>query len=132
VSFGKMSGYRPSQSVELIVENMSNRAQTYSFDIPYKQKGVSWKLPQSITLEKQERATIQIEMQVTSAVVDQGIHQGKLTMQSHDDTYHKQYLFMNETTDYPKAMSYEFSIEPFPYDAYQYQLYVTKPSKHQN
>src|SRR5699024_9487493 len=40
LSFGKMSGYRPSQSVELIVENMSNRAQTYSFDIPYKQKGV--------------------------------------------------------------------------------------------
>src|SRR5699024_11893293 len=36
------------------------------------------------------------------------------------------------SSDLPKAMGFEFSLEPFSDDAYQYQLYVTEPIKHLN
>ncbi|HEX6594806.1 MAG TPA: S8 family serine peptidase [Bacillota bacterium] len=130
LSFGKMTNYETTVKCEITIENVANERQTYSFHVPYKQKGLHWNIPQSFTLEKKERKTIPIELKVTSPLVERGIHQGWLTIQAEENTYELPYLFVNETADYPKAMGFEISLEPFSDETYKYQLYITEPVIH--
>lgn len=127
--FGKMDTFRQTKKVNVSVENTSNKMQKYSFDIPMKQTGMSWNLPQSFTLKKGEKKTIPVELSITTALLDEGVHQGWLTLNQEDEKYQLPYLFVNKTADNPKAMGFNFSLKPFSDDIFLYQLYVTEPAK---
>jgi minor extracellular serine protease Vpr len=129
LSFGKLSRYRETETVYLTMENTTNQKQTYTFDIPKKQKGYAWDLPQTFTLEKKERKKIPVKLSVTTAELREGIHQGWLTLHGGDKTYQLPYLFVNKTADYPKAMGFEFELKTFSDDTYMYRLYATEDVK---
>ncbi|WP_163969502.1 S8 family serine peptidase [Oceanobacillus halotolerans] len=129
LAFGKIDSYREEVVKEITIENTSNEAQTYSFDIPKKEKGLTWSLPQSFTIEANEEKTISIEVSVTSPQLENGVHQGWLRLHQHDNTYQLPYLFVNQTADQPKAMGFEFTLKPFEDDTYVYRLYVTEPAE---
>lgn len=130
LTFGKINQYREEKTTYVTVENTTDQEQTYSFDIPKKQKGLTWNLPKSFTLEAKERKKIPVELSVTTPELKEGIHQGWLTLQQKDNTFKLPYLFVNKTADYPKAMGFEFSLKTFSDDVYKYRLYTTEPVKH--
>ncbi|RDW20544.1 S8 family serine peptidase [Oceanobacillus chungangensis] len=126
LAFGKIEGYYESKTLEIEIENTTNEQQAYTFDIPKKGKGLTWKLPQRFTVNKHESKTIPIELKITTPQLAEGIHQGWLTLNQDDDVYLLPYLFINQTADNPKAMGFEFSLKPFSEDSYQYNLYLTE------
>lgn len=130
LSFGKMDDYKETKTIELTIENTTNEKQTYSFDIPKKAKGFSWKLPQTFTLGKKEKKIVPIELSVMTTLLDEGIYQGWLHLHQKDKTYELPYLFVNQTADYPKAMGFGFSLKPFSNDEYMYNLYVAEETRH--
>ena len=130
LAFGKMDDYLDTKKVNMTIENTTNKRQTYIFHIPKKQQGMSWKLPQTFTLEKNESKTIPIELSITTSLLDDGIHQGWLTLEGEDEAFQLPYLFVNKTADNPKAMGFDFALKPFSDNQYAYQLYVTDPTKH--
>ncbi|RDW22267.1 peptidase S8 [Oceanobacillus arenosus] len=126
LAFGKIEAYSDTKTLNIEIENTTNDTQTYTFDIPKKDKGITWKLPQSFSVEKHETKNIPIELQVTSPQLEDGIHQGWLTINQNHHSYLLPYLFINQQADNPKAMGFEFSLKPFSDDSYQYNLYVTE------
>ncbi|MUK89651.1 S8 family serine peptidase [Ornithinibacillus sp. L9] len=127
--FGKVGGFVHSKTIEVTIENTTDQPQTYSFDIPNKQKGVSWKLPQSFTVEGNDKKTIPIELRMTSSQLEEGVHQGWLSLNEQDHTYYLPYLFINETADYPKAAGFDFHVKPFSDEEYFYQIYLTEDTE---
>lgn len=131
LSFGKIENYHETKMVQVKIENKTNQDQTYYFDIPKKQKGITWELPQTFTVKKQETKTFPVKVTITSPQVKEGLHQGwlKLNRKDSDQSYQLPYLFINQTTDNPKAMGFQFALKPFSDDSYTYQLYVTEPAE---
>ncbi|WP_164667577.1 S8 family serine peptidase [Virgibacillus doumboii] len=129
LSYGKITDYRETKTIELKVKNTSTEAQTYRFDIPKKQKGLGWNLPMEFTIPKGETKKVPIELSVNSTLLKKGIHQGWLALTQDNKRYHLPYLFVNESANYPKAMGFEFSLKPFSNDNYVYHLYLTDPAE---
>ncbi|SFB26458.1 minor extracellular serine protease Vpr [Lentibacillus halodurans] len=130
LSFGKITEYRKTKSLDLTIENKSDKQQTYTFSTPKKQKGMSWDLPLSFTLDEGETKKLPIKLTINSSQIDEGIHQGWLTLnQDNDEQYQLPYLFVNQSADYPKAMGFDFTLKPFSDDTYAYQLYLTDPAE---
>ncbi|GGJ91933.1 minor extracellular protease vpr [Lentibacillus kapialis] len=129
LSFGKVDSHHEKKMHHMTIENQSDQAQTYTFSIPKKQRGITWKLPQRFTLEKGETKKLPIELDVNSRQVDKGLHQGWLTLNGREQTYHLPYLFVNKTADYPRAMGFEFSLKPFSDDTYTYQFYLSEQAE---
>lgn len=129
LSFGKIDSYKEDKTIKITVENTTNQAQVYSFEVPEKETGVTWKLPKTFTVEKKEKVTLPIEINITAAQLKEGIHQGWLTLHQDNNEFHLPYLFVNKTADNPKAMGFEFSLKPFSNETYLYKLYVTDPAE---
>ncbi|MGY0691223.1 S8 family serine peptidase [Virgibacillus sp. FSP13] len=129
LSFGKINDYKERKTIQLTIENTTDQKQRYSFDIPKVTKGISWHLPQTFTVEANSKKTVPVELSVVTPQLDEGIYQGRLTLNQEGETYKLPYLFVNETADYPKAMGFDFGLEPFSDDRYVYQLYLTDPTQ---
>lgn len=127
LSFGKITEYKENKTIELTIENTTNQLQSYSFDIPRKEKGMSWNLPQTFTVPAKSKKTVPIELSIVTQQLQKGVHQGWLSLKQQDKTYQLPYLFVNETADYPKAMGFGFELKQFSDDQYAYQLYLTEP-----
>lgn len=130
LSFGKMDQNKETKTIDLTIENTTNEEQTYSFDLPKKTKGFSWNVPQTFTLDKQEKKTVSIELSIMTSLLDPGVYQGWLTLRQKDNVYNLPYLFVNQTADFPKAMGFGFSLKPFSKNEYMYNLYVAEESAH--
>ncbi|MEN1967679.1 S8 family serine peptidase [Lentibacillus sp. N15] len=129
LSFGKVNGYRQDKTATLVIENTTNKDQSYSFDIPKHEQGLHFQLPQTFTVEANERKKVQIKLGVTSQVLDKGIHQGWVTLHQGKQIFHLPYLFVNQTADFPKAMGFDLALKPLSDDSYKYELYVTEQAK---
>lgn len=129
LSYGKITSHKGKKSIELKIENTSDHDQTYTFKTPKKERGLTWDLPLTFTIPKGEKKTVPVELSVNSALLDNGIHQGWLTLKQDQKAYQLPYLFINQTADYPKAMGFSFSLKPFSDDKYVYQMYVTEPAE---
>ncbi|MFD1852179.1 S8 family serine peptidase [Oceanobacillus bengalensis] len=129
VTFGKIETFHQTKDFEIKIENTSDKAQTYSFEIPKKQQGLVWHVPKTFTLEGKETKNLKIELSITSPLLEEGMHQGWLTLRQEDTSFQLPYLFINQATDNPKAMGFGFSLKAFSDDEYMYQLYVTDPTK---
>src|SRR5699024_2079856 len=129
LSFGEFSRIRRTTSTNLSVENTTNETQIYSFQIPTKERGINFNLPQTFTVKPKEKKTVPIEIKVNPQFLDDGIHQDWLSLESEDQTYQLPYLFVNETADHPKVMGFNFSLKELSQDDYQYQLYLTDQAK---
>lgn len=129
LSFGKMNHAFNTRVIPLSIENVSNEKQQYHFTIPKKEKGLSWHLPQTFTIDAQEEKEIPIELKVNSALLKEGPHQGRIMLQRKGKIIYLPYVFINETADYPKVMGFSFHINRLNKDVYKYQLYVAEPVK---
>ncbi|UZD14985.1 S8 family serine peptidase [Virgibacillus natechei] len=129
LSFGKITSHKEAKTIEVEIENTTNQQQTYSFEIPKKEQGLTWNLPQTFTVDENETKTIPIEVSMNTTQINEGIHQGWLTLNQSDQSFHLPYLFVNQTADNPKATGFEFALKPFSDDTFLYSLYVTEPAE---
>ncbi|WP_188456671.1 S8 family serine peptidase [Virgibacillus oceani] len=132
LSFGKINDYKETNKLALTIENTSNHEQRYSFEFPKKEKGISWNLPQTFTLKKNEQKTIPVELSVVTQQLKDGIHEGWLKLNQGEEVFHLPYLFVSKQADNPKAMGFQFLLKPFSDDTYLYQLYLTEQVKQVN
>ncbi|GAB3789401.1 S8 family serine peptidase [Virgibacillus kimchii] len=129
LSFGKIDAYTEILSTEFPIENTTENEKTYHFSYPKNQPGITWELPQQVTLEAKEKRNIPVSIKVTAPLLDEGVHQGWLTLNEGEENYHLPYLFVNQKADNPKVMGFEFSLKPFSDEVFAYQLYITDPAR---
>lgn len=128
LTFGKVQGNSEVKNEQIIIENRTKEEQTYYFDIPYKQRGISWNLPQAVTIPANEKKQLSIGARITSQQLEEGVHQGWLTLKQSSTVHHLPYLFVNQNADNPKAMGFEFALEPLSNDTFSYHYYMTEPA----
>lgn len=128
ITFGKVQGNSEVKNEQITIENRTNEEQTYYFDMPYKQRGISWNLPQAVTIPPNEKKQLSIGARITSQQLEEGVHQGWLTLKQSSTVHHIPYLFVNQNADNPKAMGFEFALEPLSNDTFSYRYYMTEPA----
>ncbi|WP_272466447.1 S8 family serine peptidase [Terrihalobacillus insolitus] len=124
ISLGNVTKLQDTKTYAFKVENLSNKKKEFYFDMPKQKQGMRWVLPQSITVPPGDKKTIEVKLTVDSNRMEEGIHQGWLTLKERDKTYQLPYLFLIKGGDYPKAMGFDFSLEALSDDMYQYSLYL--------
>lgn len=129
LSFGKVENYFHTKRVNLTIENVSDVSKQFHFQIPKKEKGLSWNLPQSFTIEAKKKKTIPITVKINPLQLDSGIFQERLILYEDDNIYTLPYVFINETANYPKVMGFSFQLRKFKQNLYHYQMYVTERVK---
>lgn len=123
ISFGKINTPKEKHVVELEVSNMSDKPQTYSFDLPEQTKGLRWYTPKSFTIKPGQTEEVPIELAITSSLLEPGLYQGWLNLTNQEQTFSLPYMYVNQMSDFPKAMGFELELAPFQEKIYQYRFY---------
>src|SRR5699024_404423 len=93
LSFGKFGHHIDERTINVKIENVSEEEQQFYFDVPKKEKGLSWHLPQTFTLDAGEEKEIPVKLKVNTHLLEEGTYQGWLHLQSEDDTFTLPYVF---------------------------------------
>lgn len=130
LEFGQMNRYQQEFNETITIENKTDTAQTYHFEMPDRVDGLIWNLPQSFTIQPNEKKEIPVKLSMNRERVEEGVHEGWLTLVQAEQTYSLPYIIVNQEADQPKTAGFEFYMEPFENEQYQYQYYLTEPVKH--
>ncbi|WP_328586684.1 S8 family serine peptidase [Neobacillus vireti] len=123
IQFGKFSDERDSHKAVLHVENTSERSARYSFTIPNRVDGLSWRFPLSFTLEPHEAKDVMVELRVDPQIFKGKIHDGYLRLQAGARTIQIPYLYVLEEPGYPRVMGFDFAEADKP-GQYRYEVYL--------
>ncbi|MEH7299158.1 S8 family serine peptidase [Neobacillus drentensis] len=121
--FGKYSDDHDVHQATLHVENRSSETQRYSFSIPQKVEGLSWRFPLSFTLGPKESREVTVELTVDPKVFLRKVHDGYIQMQAGSSTIHIPYLYVLEEPGYPRVMGFDFGESDHP-GQYRYEVYL--------
>jgi minor extracellular serine protease Vpr len=122
--FGKFSGTgAQNHKAFLAVENMSQQRRSYSFDIPARVDGLTWRFPLPFTLEPGQTKDVSVELAVEPALFKGKIHDGYLRLNAGTKTMRIPYLYVLEEPDYPRAMGFDFGEGDKP-NQYRYEVYL--------
>ncbi|WP_112182199.1 S8 family serine peptidase [Paraliobacillus zengyii] len=123
LSFGKINTGKESNVVNLEVKNVSGKPQTYSFDLPEQTKGLRWYTPKTFTIEPGQTEQVPIELAITSSLLEPGLYQGWLELSNQEQTFSLPYMYVNQMSNFPKAMGFELELTPFQEKNYTYRFY---------
>ncbi|WP_066072971.1 S8 family serine peptidase [Neobacillus soli] len=123
VRFGKFTAEGDIHKVVLHVENVSERAQRYSFTIPHQVEGLSWRFPLSFTLEPKQRKAVAVELTVDPQLFKGKIHDGYLSLQAGSAVIQIPYLYVLAEPGYPRVMGFDFGEGDQP-GQYRYEVYL--------
>lgn len=129
LSYGKVNDHKEDKKQKIVIENTSDEDRSYSFHVPKKKKGLQFDLPQTFSVKANEKKTVQVGLSVHGGQLEEGVHQGFLTLNEGNEKYRLPYLFINQSADYPKAMGFDLELKPLSDDRYKYQIYVTDDAK---
>ncbi|MDR6120987.1 minor extracellular serine protease Vpr [Bacillus sp. SLBN-46] len=121
--FGKYSDDHDVHQATLHVENRSSETQRYSFSIPQRMEGLSWRFPLSFTLGPKESKEVTVELMVDPKVFLRKVHDGYIQMQAGSSTIHIPYLYVLEEPGYPRVMGFDFG-ESDHRGQYRYEVYL--------
>ncbi|TWD99478.1 minor extracellular serine protease Vpr [Neobacillus bataviensis] len=121
--FGKYTEENNSHKAILKIENTGEKTQRYSFKIPYRVEGVSWRFPLSFTLGSRESKEITIELQIDPQVFKRKIHDGFLQLEAGSELIQIPYLYVLEEPGYPRVMGFDFAYGDRPGE-YRYEVYL--------
>ncbi|MFJ5717180.1 S8 family serine peptidase [Neobacillus sp. NPDC093127] len=123
IQFGKFSDEGDRHKAVLHVENTSERKASYSFQIPNRVEGLSWRFPLSFTLEPHQAKDVTLELQVDPQIFKGKIHDGFLSLQAGARTIQIPYLYVLEEPGYPRVMGFDFAEGDKP-GQYRYEVYL--------
>lgn len=131
LSFGKMNEHITIRTIELIIENNSDERQQFTFNIPKRERGIMWDLPQSFTVNPFEKKTIPITLKINSRQLEAGLHDGQLFLLRKNDQneFSLPFMFINKTANYPHVMGFSFHFDMFDEENYKYQFYMAEQAR---
>ncbi|OIK16105.1 peptidase S8 [Bacillus sp. MUM 116] len=121
--FGKFTEEQAIHKTALHVENTSNITKRYSFDIPERTEGLTWKIPLSFTLKPKEMKEVAIELMVDPQNFKRKIHDGYITINAGSTPIHIPYIYVLEEPNYPRVMGFSFGEGDAP-GQYLYEVYL--------
>ncbi|MCP3027577.1 S8 family serine peptidase [Halobacillus sp. A5] len=107
LNFGRIEGDLFREKVKLKVENKRDTSQTYHLKQPEKQPGIGWSMPTTFQLSPGESKELSIEVNMNKSFMKEGVHEGFITVENKENTYHIPYLFMVDTSNYEKVSGLE-------------------------
>ena len=105
--FKKKEGIHEHEE-KLVIENTSNEKKNYSFQIPLKEKGITWDLPASFSINPGEKKQVHLGLQVNPAFMKKGIYDGYLTLVEGVKKISLPFLYVKEEPNYPRVMGFKF------------------------
>lgn len=129
LEFGKLNSYQEEFTESVTIENKSEKEQTYYFETPERKDGLVWGLPQTFTIQPGEQKEITLKLSMNRDRLEEGVHEGWLTLREDEKNYALPYIIVNQEADQPKTAGFEFYLEPFENENYTYQYYLTEPVK---
>ncbi|SES11128.1 minor extracellular serine protease Vpr [Gracilibacillus ureilyticus] len=120
-NIGKNTSISDRSEHKMVIENISDKPVTYTFQQPEQQQAIRFYLPGSFTLKPNEKKGITIEAVVKDGLAEQAFMQGYLQL----NDYSIPYLWLTEEAKAPMAMGLEFYFELLD-GHYHYQLYVVE------
>ncbi|MCP8617437.1 S8 family serine peptidase [Salirhabdus salicampi] len=124
LTFGMIDEQENRKTKTLLLENTSEEEKTYTFQMPKRVDGVVWDVPKRFTLSPNEKKEITIGLRVSPLKVAEGTHQGWLTLEAERETIELPYLFVNNTTDYPRVSAMDIAVSPIKPGEFKYTLYL--------
>lgn len=129
LTFGFVHGHIGENEQTIELENLSDEEKVFRIIPPRKEKGLSWKAPQEVTVKPQEKVGVPIELNTNSILMEEGIIEGWIKVESEAEKFSLPYIVVNETSDYPKVMGFTFNLNQFEAGMYDYELYVPEEVK---
>lgn len=122
--FTKKEGIHEHEE-KLVIENTSKEKKHYSFQIPMKEKGITWDLPASFSIQSGEKKQIQLGLQINPALMKKGIYDGYLKLVEGVKEISLPFLYVKEEPNYPRVMGFEFSAGDQE-GIYRYEMYLPR------
>lgn len=105
------------------VENISEKKQSYSFSIPYKEQGINWEMPLSFQLKPGEKKKLEIKMSADPTLLKKKIYDGAIVLAAGAKEIRIPYLYVLEEPNYPRVMGFGLG-KGDKKDAYRYEVYL--------
>src|SRR5699024_7147939 len=113
LTFGFVHGHIGENEQTIELENLSDEEKVFRIIPPRKEKGLSWKAAQEVTVKPQEKVGVPIELNTNSILMEEGIIEGWIKVESEAEKFSLPYIVVNETSDYPKVMGFTFNLNQF-------------------
>lgn len=122
--FGKIDKEQKSVKESITITNYDDQPLKVRFNHPRRQTGITWILPLADTIPANQSKTFDIEAIFQKNLLVTGMQEGYLDLQINGEKHHVSYLFINETTNYPRISGMEMSMQPFQNDKLKFRLYI--------
>ncbi|RPF54104.1 S8 family serine peptidase [Aquisalibacillus elongatus] len=126
LNFGKIEDTQKRVEQTIEVTNHESQPLTVRFDIPKRENGLIWDLPMTTTISPQTKRSFKIGASITPDRMAEGTQQGYLEMTLGGETKELPYLFINETSDYPRITGFEIDMAPFQQEKLTLRFYLNE------
>lgn len=125
LQFGKfqLSDNPHEHQAVITLENTSQRPQKVTFEVPKKEKGLTWHMPLPVYLEGGEKKEVTIEMTADPNLFTKKIQDGQLSLHTDGKVISIPYLFVLEEPNYPRVMGFDFGAGDRE-GTYRYEVYL--------
>lgn len=124
LKFGKFAtSSEQNHKAYLRVENTSDATIRYSFDIPQRVDGLTWRFPLPFTLDPKQAKDVTLELAVDTTHFKGKIHDGYLKLNAGARTMQLPYIYVLEEPNYPRVMGFDFGAGDRP-NQYRYEVYL--------
>ncbi|MYL69695.1 S8 family serine peptidase [Halobacillus litoralis] len=107
LSFGKIDDQIYRKQLPLKIKNLKDETVTISIEKPSTQRGVSWTVPMSQNIEPGQTKELSVELRVSAAFLEDGVHEGFLKVKEKEKVYTLPYVFVKETSGYEIVSGFE-------------------------
>ncbi|WLR48918.1 hypothetical protein LC065_07055 [Halobacillus litoralis] len=107
LSFGKIEERLYRKRLPLTVRNLKDEPVTISIETPAMKSGVTWTVPMSVEIAPGHSKELPVELRVSAAFVDDGVHEGFLKLQEGNKVYAIPYVYVKETSSYEVVSGFE-------------------------
>ncbi|HLS23910.1 MAG TPA: S8 family serine peptidase [Pseudogracilibacillus sp.] len=126
LTFGKTETLLEKREHEVTFHNVTNQEKTVVFSYPKKSAGLKWDLPKNLTIKPNTTVTVPITVHLKDLFLDEGLHDGLITIHIDEESYDLPYIFINRTESYEKIAGFSFSLNEVTNRDYTYSVYAVE------
>ncbi|SFK15357.1 minor extracellular serine protease Vpr [Halobacillus dabanensis] len=109
LSFGKTEDRSFRKELPLTIKNLSKEPLKITVEKPERITGESWTIPMPFEIPAQSEKEMFVELRVSTAFLDDGVHEGYLSLQAGEEQYSIPYVYVKEQSDYQKVSGFELT-----------------------
>ncbi|WP_054754782.1 S8 family serine peptidase [Piscibacillus salipiscarius] len=127
LNFGKIEKGLKKVDQTITIKNLSRKPLDIKWNIPKRENGIVWDLPLNSTIGPNEKRRFKVGAQINSRRTEKGTREGYIEVSLNQQQKHLPYLFINETSDYPRITGMELDMAPFQTEHLTLRFYVNEP-----